>query len=427
MPFNERGENLKQDNGNSKDSIINSRKFVIFLLGHITSQIGMAITTFSLSWYILQLTGSPLQSGIMLALGFLPYIIMSFPAGVWADRMNRKTLMVISSVGRVALLASFPIAHAIDNVSLIQIYLVQILMSGLSAIFDTCSSAALPSIVEKSLLRKANGAFNSVSSITKMVGTGLAGLLIAFIGVINTIILDIVFCTITLLCLMTIKTSLSDHNFRKTKIKMWRDIREGISFLNNQKLIRILAYMTAGLNFAIQASSAVVLFRFKEELYLSSEIAGVLMVGISLGVFIGSVIADKVIGKKRIHSLIIFVFVIQAIGLLIIGNINILWMIFMAEIFIGIANAVWNVEIVSLRQKIIPSEYLGRVSSVTRSMSWISIPLGAVLGGIIAKNFGSSVVFEVGSLMLLIICVVGFIYLRGQKEREIQTEVETTI
>lgn len=70
-----------------RDSIWQNRDFVSLLVGRTVSQLGTAVTTFVIPWMLLEVTGSATQTGIAFAIGFVPYILVSLPAGVWADRL----------------------------------------------------------------------------------------------------------------------------------------------------------------------------------------------------------------------------------------------------------------------------------------------------------------------------------------------------
>lgn len=78
------------------------------MAGRTVSELGTAMTTFVIPWLLLQITGSGTQTGIAFAIGFIPYLCISFPAGVWADRFDRKALMIVADAARLVLLLSIP-------------------------------------------------------------------------------------------------------------------------------------------------------------------------------------------------------------------------------------------------------------------------------------------------------------------------------
>ncbi|WP_436663448.1 MFS transporter [Alicyclobacillus acidoterrestris] len=144
------------------EALWKNRDFVLLITGRTISQFGTAMTTFVIPWLFLQITGSGTQTGIAFAVGFVPYIFISLPAGVWADRLNRKKLMIISDFGRLVLLLSIPLTHLMTGFTpLYLLYAVQAGVSGFSAVFDASYGACLPNIVATDVKVSSSGVNSS--------------------------------------------------------------------------------------------------------------------------------------------------------------------------------------------------------------------------------------------------------------------------
>jgi len=204
-------------------SLWKNRDFVLLITGRTISQFGTAMTTFVIPWLFVQITGSGTQTGIAFAVGFVPYILISLPAGVWADRFNRKTLMIMADLGRLGLLLSIPLTHLVTGLTpLYLLYFVQAGVSGLSAVFDASYGACLPNIIAKGQLREANNVMQTSMSLSRVIGPILGGVVITWIGTANAILIDVGSYMISAVSLFTIVKSFSASITNNKKMHLCR-------------------------------------------------------------------------------------------------------------------------------------------------------------------------------------------------------------
>ncbi|MDG0913422.1 MFS transporter, partial [Bacillus paranthracis] len=136
---------------------------------------------------LLELTGSATQTGIAFAIGFVPYLLLSLPAGVWADQYNRKLLMIISDTGRLLLLLSVALTYfIIGDIPIFLLFSIQAGISLFSAVFDAAYGACLPNILDRSMLQEGNSILQTGFSMSRIGGPVVAGFLIAIVGAANT-------------------------------------------------------------------------------------------------------------------------------------------------------------------------------------------------------------------------------------------------
>jgi predicted MFS family arabinose efflux permease len=137
-----------------------NRGFRLLWLGQVVSQLGDWFDTIALFTLVLKLTGSGRAVGLVLVARFLPSVVLGPLSGVFADRFNRRTLMIVSDLGRAAVVLGFLFVRRPEQVWLV--YVLTILQLGLSAFFEPARSAAVPSIVRERELVTAN----AISSVT---------------------------------------------------------------------------------------------------------------------------------------------------------------------------------------------------------------------------------------------------------------------
>jgi MFS family permease len=384
--------------------LLKNRGFSYLLLGQMMSEFGSAISAFLLPWIILHETGSAMHMGFIWGLGFLSYLIFLFPAGVWVDRYNRKHLMIISDIGRMGLLLVLIWLLSTGSFEIWHMYLIRVGISFFTAIFENSYVAALPSIVTKDELYAANGLITSVNSIVSIAGLAVAGLIVINIGVTKTLIIDLMTFGASILSLLAIKEHFSSHAKPKEK-GLFKEMVEGVKYTWDLKIVRYLALLTTGVNLSLQAGLAVLLFRLEKELHMSSNIASLVMTGITIGVLIGSLVASKLLNKVSIRQVTIMVFAVLGFCYLALAYFEHALLIIVFEILVGFWVTIWNVQVGSTRQKVVPSELLGRVSSGARAIAFISIPIGASLGGVIAESKGVPLVFLLCGSMSLILAL----------------------
>lgn len=376
-------------------------------IGRTISQLGTSITTFAIPWLLLQLTNSATQTALAFAVGYVPYLLFSLPAGVWADQYNRKKMMVFADSFRLILLLSIPITYLYnEQIPILLLFVVQAGVSIFSSIFDAAYGACLPSIVDRSQLHEGNSILQMGFSISRIGGPIIAGILISILGAANTIFFDVITYLISIITIFVIRSSFSVEIKAKTQTKMTTSVREGLQYVWNKKILRILALFTMLVNLVGPGIDIALLYRIKNELHFESNWAGIIMGGLSFGMVIGSFVMGKL---KRRYSMG-FLLTISTFGqvlppiLLIISN-NPIVIVF-TQFLVGLLLIVWNIQTVTLRQLMVPNYLLGRCVSLFRMIAWVTIPLGTAMAGIITEAFGASLYFFIACCDLVIVCII---------------------
>src|SRR5215472_14152119 len=121
-----------------------NRDYMLLWSGQTVSSLGTQVSTIAFPFLVLALTGSLAQAGFMGGLRALPYLIFSLPAGALIDRWDRKLTMIICDAGRAISLASIPIAYALGDLTIIQLYFVSAIEGTLFVFFNIAEAACLP-------------------------------------------------------------------------------------------------------------------------------------------------------------------------------------------------------------------------------------------------------------------------------------------
>jgi MFS family permease len=342
-------------------------------------------------------TDSPaLVAGLTFALT-LPWLLFALPAGALADRLDRRHAMIGANVARALLVVALAaVALVPDAGSIAVLYVVAFGVGVTETLYDTAAQSILPQVVPRTALPRANGRLYAAElTANQFVGPPLGGLLVAA-GAAVAFGLPGALWALAVGLLVGLPGSYRPE--RTTRTTLRADIAEGLRFLWHDRILRTLALMVGGINFASNAAFAIfVLYAVGPDspLGLSEPAYGVLLTTTAVGAFAGSFVAERVVGLVgRARSLALTV--LSTVALVGVPAVTTnAWVIGAVYAVGGAGIAVWNVVTVSLRQRITPDALLGRLNSCYRLVAWGTMPLGAAVGGLLGEVFGLRSVFVV--------------------------------
>jgi MFS family permease len=324
----------------------------------------------------------------------LPWLVFALIAGALADRFDRRRTMVLVDAARALLLGGLAVAVLGGLASIWLLYLIAFVLGCLETMFDTAASSMLPNVVGKERVVAANSRLNAVElTMNQFVGPPIGGFLVA-LGVATAFGTAAAGYLGALLCLVTLTGA-----FRPIRTgppaSIRTEIGEGLRYLFHHRLLRTMAFVVGPMNLASTAVFSVIVLYVVAPgpLGLDSVGFGLLITSIAIGTVIGTLAAgwfERVFGRANLF--------VACIGSLLISDL--VWIVVPQPILIAAILAVsttvggaFNVVFGSIRQRIVPNHLLGRVMASFRVISWGSIPLGALLGGIVGQAFGLTAVF----------------------------------
>jgi MFS family permease len=354
----------------------------------------------------------------------LPWLLFALLAGALADRFDRRRLMLVANMARAAFLACLTVATVAGAGSIWLLYAAAICIGVAETVYDTSSQSILPQLVSRDLLSRANGRLYAAELTTnQFVGPPLGGFLVA-LGV------GLAFGTPALLwvaaigMLLLVRGRFTTDHPRTTTIRA--DIAEGLRFLRGSTLLRTLAVMVGGFNFASSAVFTVfVVYAVgpASAMKLTDPGYGLLLTASALGSVFGTFLAEpaeRLLGRSRALTLTIVGSLLTVATPAFTTNSVIIG----AGFFVGgITVSIWNVITVSLRQRVTPQRLLGRLNSAYRLLAWGTMPLGAAAAGIIAQLFGIPAVFlTMGAIVLCL--TIGMIWVTDARMNAAELEAE---
>jgi MFS family permease len=356
-----------------------------------------------------QLTRSPvLIAGVNLA-ARLPWLL-ALVAGALADRLDRRQTMVRVNLVRTVVLGGLALAVAADLATLAMLYAVALLLGLAETLFDTSAQSLLPALVSRDELTTANSRLFAVELVANtFVGPPLGGLLAAA-GLAVAMGAPAAAYLAGAGCLALIVGSFRAAGAGQRGSTRLRDeIAEGARFVWRHPVLRPLAIMLGVENMAFAAVFSVFVLYSVEPgpMGLSESGYGVLLATLGVGSLIGTWLAvptERRLG--RVRTLILSVILNAAsLAVFVVTTSPVLVGISLAVS--GVAIVLWNVVTVSLRQRITPDRLLGRMNAAYRLVGWGMIPIGSLLGGVLAEWLGLRPTFLVAAVITLA-ALVGF-------------------
>lgn len=381
-------------------SLWRNRDYLLLWSGQLISTAGSGISQIAFPLLILASTGSPVQAGLVGALRSLTYILFTLPAGALLDRWDRKRVMMYCDIGRALSLVSIPIAIALGQLTIIQLYLVTVVSGMLEVFFDIAELACLPQVVTKEHLPEALGRTQASTGVVNLISPPLGGVLFSLRPLLPFLV-DALSYAISVCSLLLIRVPFQEQ--RAAPVRNLRaEIGEGLRWLWHQPLLRTMALVTSGNIFAGAGFPLIVIII--AQLHHASAVTIGLIFGIGgVGGVMGAAIVGRVQQRFSFAQVIVCVlwlYVLLWLPLAILPSPFSLGLMTALLFFIG---PFYNVVYVSRRLAMTPDALQSRVNSVARLIGLGSAPLGLALTGLLLQYYGPqvTVLLSVGVQTLL--------------------------
>src|SRR5690242_5331165 len=227
-------------------SLWKNRDYMLLWSGQVVSNMGSQVSQLAFPLFILLLTHSPVQAGLAGALRAFPYLVFSLPAGALIDRWDRKRVMIVCDSGRALALGSIPVALVFGFLTVAQLFAVSFIEGTLYVFFNIAEVACLPRVVSKEQLPAANAQNLATEGITTLIGPPVSGVLYS-IAYSLPFLADAVSYLVSVLSLFFVRTKFQGERVAVRR-SLWVEIKEGLSWLWHQPIVRFMAILTGGNN-----------------------------------------------------------------------------------------------------------------------------------------------------------------------------------
>jgi MFS family permease len=375
--------------------------FLKLWTGETISQLGTQVSQLAIPLTaILVLDASAFEVATVGTVYFLPFLLFTLPAGVWVDRLRRRPILIVSDLGRAAVLVSIPIAYFAGVLSLGQLYVAAFVAGTLTVFFDVSYQSYLPSLVRRDQLVSGNSALEVSRNAAQIAGPGVGGLLVGLLTAPYAVLVDAVSFVCSAVALVWIRTREPEPEPVEHP-SMRRELGEGFRYLVHHRYWRPISITTASSNFFWTLGTSIILVYAVRTLGMSAELIGLVFTLGSTGGLVAAFTARRVstrigVGPAIVLSAILFG---PALVLVPLAPRSFPVPVLVAAFVIAGAGAVlYNITAISLMQTLTPERLLGRLNASRRFIVWGTIPLGGLVGGAIASWLGLTAALWTGAI-----------------------------
>lgn len=384
------------------------RDFTRLWSATVVSDLGDGLRMAALPLLAARITGDPMAvAGVSIASG-LPWLLLSLLGGTLVDRMNRRTVMVRVQLVRTVIVMAFTLWALSGPPPIVVLYVLVFTLTTCEVLFSSAAPSMLPKLVGKDLLPQANARmFGGQIAAKEMAGPPLGGVLVA-LAIAAPFAVDSLSYLGGALLLLGVTGDFRPEAAPGARSTVWADARAGLHWVWHQSFIRtiIIGFGMANLTRAM-TTSIFVLFCTRL-LHVSGWGYGVLWSTAAIGALLGSVLVGRLRTRANDATLVVTAMLLHGVATASIGLARDPYVAGAASALFGFATMVWNIIGISAQQKVIPDSLMGRVMSVDQLVTWGTIPLGGLLGGLLAGPFGLRVpIVAGGSLMILTVLLIG--------------------
>jgi MFS family permease len=411
---------------------MSNRNITLFFAGKLASVLGSSMYTFVVGLYILNLTGSASSFAVTLLCGLLPSILLSPFAGVVADMVNRRKLLIGSDLASALIMSLSFLAVSFEGTSLLPIYISLILLSICATFYSISVSSSMMMLVDSNSIQRAGSLNQIAGSVGHLLAPILAGMLYAFLPLKDFMLLNAAGFTISTVmgCMLKFKpgpeaasgnmpAETRNSSFRESLGSVAAEVRsnlkEGFSYVIRRPVIRSLLIIVFWINFFVVALNVVLPFVAVQTLGLSSKQYGVLEAMLAVGVLLMSLLLTVLRQSKNpVHAIIGglsalgLLFLAMALPLLLDFTATFTFFFFLPLlILVGVVIMIINIPIQVYLQQSIEEEYRGRVFGLVEGISGSIAPLGMLLYGVLLDWIPGSIILLVSGTAILVVTLMG--------------------
>jgi predicted MFS family arabinose efflux permease len=394
----------------SYSRLLKQPPFRALWLAQIISQSGDAIFDVALLWLVLITTGSAALVGLTQAIVLIPPVFAKPFAGVYADRSNRRNIMILSSLfqgGVTAVLSFLYLANVLHFAFLI--FLVLLLYTG-AEFFRSANVAMVPSIVSKENLGAANGLFTLTTSANQLASYTVGGVVLATVGAAVSITYDSLtfFVAAALLTLVAKSYGQTAAMGSPGGGSFKADFREGVSYVRKSRLFLELIVTGIIINFFGAVFATGMAPYVKNQLSGGAVDYGVVLSSFALGTIAGSLALGKVNFRSFVGRLVFAGVIVSGVLMFLAGEaVNVPEGILIA-LALGALIGIINLPIQVLVQTQVPGEILGRAATVLGSLLAASQPVGALVFGAMVGVISIGETFMISGAIVSVVSAVLF-------------------
>jgi len=373
---------------------------VLLWSGQFVSQMGDRLAMVAFPWLVYRSTNSAFSTAVMLALYTLPYVLFGTVAGVFIDRFNKRSLMVLADVLRAGLMLAVPLAA---RVWLPGVFLLSFLAASASVFFDPSKYALLPEVVAGPKLLRANSLLATTENLTDVVGYSAAGFVAFYLSTSSAFYADSATFLVSAAALVFMSYRPAPRETeRHGRTGVAHEAREGLTYLMRHKGLAANTAVLMALAISGGASYPLTFFYAAKIVGGDARSFGLIEAALGLGYLLGAVALAWAANRVAKGVAMTLGMAVMGAGLAVVGAVTTLSAALIPFFVIGVANAAAIISVDTYFQQTVPERLSGRVWGIrftlTQTMYAVSVLAGGALAG---KIFVPTLFIACGALVAL--------------------------
>ncbi|WP_406011461.1 MFS transporter [Streptomyces sp. NBC_00637] len=370
------------------------RDFRRLWVGQTASQLGEHSSLLVLPLIaVLTLDADAGRLGVLRAVGQAPLLLLSLFVGAWVDDWRTRTVMVLTDVGRALALGVAAVAALFGRLGLPALLVVAFAVGVLSVFFDVAYQTSLVRLVRRDQLVRGNSALEGSRSAAQIGGPALGGALVSLLSAPVAAASGALFFTLSSLSIRRIRRTESVPERPERPARLWRRIHEGLRFVVGDTALRTVCLASAAFQFSFAAMMTVYLLFLPRELHLSGTAVGLALAATGPGALLGSALAARLPSRFG-HGVVLVCAAALGDGAFLCvpalhGSPAVTVPVLLAVGFVfGTGGQLVNVTVMAVRQALTPDGMQGRAAATITFVGMGLTPLGSLLGGVLAQQWG---------------------------------------
>ncbi|AVV47652.1 MFS transporter [Streptomyces sp. P3] len=370
------------------------RDFRRLWMGQTASQLGEHTSLVVLPLFaVLTLGVGAGQLGVLRAVGQTPVLLLSLFAGAWVDGRRARTVMVLTDAGRALALAAAALSGLLGLLGLPTLYMAAFTVGALSVFFDVAYQASLVRLLERDQLVRGNSALEGSRSAGQIGGPALGGALVSLLSAPVAAASGALFFVCSVLSVGRICRTESLPQSPGRPPRVWHRVHEGLRFVAGDARLRTVCLASAAFQFSLAAVTTVYLLFLPRELHLSGTVVGLTLAATGPGALLGSLLAAR-LPRRFGHGVVLVSAAVAADGVFLCvptlhaSSAVTVPALLAVNVVFGTGGQLVNVTVMAIRQAVTPDGMQGRAAATIMFVGMGSAPLGSLLGGHLAQEWG---------------------------------------
>jgi MFS family permease len=376
------------------DRLLKDPAFLRYVAARVLSLVGNIITLVALPVLVYRLSGSSFLTALVAGLEAAPYAIFGLFAGALSDRWNRKTVMVTADLLSACVLATVPIAHLLDVLTVPHILLVAFAGPAIGTFFDGAVFGAVPMLVGRNRIAEANSYVWSVQGMVEIVMPSLVGVALAVLHPASLLAVDALTFVASAMLISGIGRAMHDTtrvHAPLTVRQVFADIREGLRYLAGHAGVRTMTIV--GFTQCVAGGGFVALMVVWADRQLGVGTEGIrfgLVYGSwAIGALVASVALPRLLRGTTPARITLLALPVSAVLGVLTPVWEVWWVGALSLLTWGVAYTLVAINSISYRQQVTPEHLLGRVNTAGRMLAWgMGWTGGAFLAGALSSQLG---------------------------------------